>query len=178
MTKMDGDARGGAALSIRWVSGVPIKFIGVGEKVEALEPFYPDRLASRILGMGDVLTFIEKAEKTLDEKKALELQQKIRKNAFTLDDLLDQLKQIKKMGSIGQLAEMLPGMSRATMQVAPEDQEAQLKKTEAIIQSMTLEERANPAIIGGAGANALPRGAARTHTTSTSCSTSLPRCKR
>jgi signal recognition particle subunit SRP54 len=163
MTKMDGDARGGAALSIRWVSGVPIKFIGVGEKVEALEPFYPDRLASRILGMGDVLTFIEKAEKTLDEKQALELQQKIKKNAFTLEDLLDQLKQIKKMGSIGQLTEMLPGMSRAAAQVAPEDQEAQLKKTEAIIQSMTPQERANPAIIGGSRRKRIAQGSG-THT--------------
>ncbi len=163
MTKMDGDARGGAALSIRWVSGVSIKFIGVGEKVDALEPFYPDRLASRILGMGDVLTFIEKAEKNLDEKKALELQQKIKKNAFTLEDLLDQLKQIKKMGSIGQLAEMIPGMSRAAAQVAPEDQEAQLKKTEAIIQSMTPEERANPSIIGGSRRKRIAQGSG-THT--------------
>ena len=163
MTKLDGDARGGAALSIRWVSGVPIKFIGVGEKVEAFEPFYPDRLASRILGMGDVLTFIEKAEKNLDEKKALELQQKIKKNAFTLEDLLEQLKSIKKMGSIGQLAEMIPGMSRAAAQVAPEDQEKQLKKTEAIIQSMTPQERANPAIIGGSRRKRIAQGSG-THT--------------
>ena len=163
MTKMDGDARGGAALSIRWVSGVPIKFIGVGEKVEALEPFYPDRLASRILGMGDVLTFIEKAEKTLDEKKALELQQKIKRDAFTLEDLLDQLKSIKKMGSIGQLAEMIPGMSRATAQIPEEEQEAQLKKAEAIIQSMTPQERANPAIIGGSRRKRIAQGSG-THT--------------
>ncbi len=163
MTKMDGDARGGAALSIRWVSGVPIKFIGVGEKVDALEPFYPDRLASRILGMGDVLTFIEKAEKTLDEKKALELQKKIKKSGFTLEDLLEQLKQIKKMGPIGQLAEMLPGMSKVASQLPEGAQEAQLKKVEAIIQSMTPQERANPSIIGGSRRKRIARGSG-THT--------------
>jgi signal recognition particle subunit SRP54 len=163
MTKMDGDARGGAALSIRWVSGVPIKFIGIGEKVDALEPFYPDRLASRILGMGDVLTFIEKAEKTLDEKKAVELQKNIQKNAFTLDDLLGQFKDIKKMGSIGQLTAMIPGMSQATAQISEEQQEAQLKKAEAIIQSMTLQERANPSIIGGSRRKRIARGSG-THT--------------
>ncbi|MGD0779396.1 MAG: signal recognition particle protein [Dehalococcoidales bacterium] len=163
MTKMDGDARGGAALSIRWVSGVPIKFIGVGEKVEALEPFYPDRLASRILGMGDVLTFIEKAEKTLDEKKALELQKKIKKSAFTLEDLLEQLKAIKKMGPIGQLAEMLPGMNKISSQLPEGAQEAQMKKVEAIIQSMTPQERANPSIIGGGRRKRIARGSG-THT--------------
>jgi signal recognition particle subunit SRP54 len=158
MTKMDGDARGGAALSIRWVSGVPIKYIGIGEKVDALEPFYPDRLASRILGMGDVLTFVEKAEKTLDEKKALELQKKIRKSGFTLEDLLEQLKAIKKMGPIGQIVEMLPGMSRMTSQLPEGAQEAQMKKIEAIIQSMTPEERANPSIIGGSRRKRIARG--------------------
>src|SRR4030043_434313 len=127
---------------LRWVSGVPIKFIGIGEKVEALEPFYPDRLASRILGMGDVLTFIEKAEKTLDEKKALELQKKIKKSGFTLEDLLEQLKAIKKMGPIAQLADMLPGMNKISSQLPEGAQEAQMKKVEAIIQSMTPEERA------------------------------------
>jgi signal recognition particle subunit SRP54 len=158
MTKMDGDARGGAALSIRWVSGVPIKFMGIGEKVDAMEPFYPDRLASRILGMGDVLTFIEKAEKTLDEKKALELQKKIQKSGFTLEDLLDQLKAIKKMGPIGQIVEMLPGMSKLSSKLPEGAQEAQLKKTEAIIQSMTPQERANPSIIGGSRRRRIARG--------------------
>ena len=158
MTKMDGDARGGAALSIRWVSGVPIKFIGVGEKVDALEPFYPDRLASRILGMGDVLTFIEKAEKTLDEKKALELQKKIRKAGFTLEDLLEQLKAIKKMGPIAQIAEMLPGMSKLSSQLPEGAQEAHLKKLEAIIQSMNPEERNNPSLIGGSRRRRIARG--------------------
>ncbi len=158
MTKMDGDARGGAALSIRWVSGVPIKFIGIGEKVDALEPFYPDRLASRILGMGDVLTFIEKAEKTLDEKKALDLQKKIQKYGFTLEDLLDQLKAIKKMGPIGQIADMLPGMSKLSGRLPEGAQEAQLKKIEAIIQSMTPEERDNPSLIGGSRRRRIARG--------------------
>jgi signal recognition particle subunit SRP54 len=158
MTKMDGDARGGAALSIRWVSGVPIKFIGVGEKVDALEPFYPDRLASRILGMGDVLTFIEKAEKSLDEKKALELQKKIQKSGFNLEDFLDQLKTIRKMGPIAQIVEMLPGMSRLANKLPSGDQEAQLKKVESIVLSMTPEERRNPTIIGGSRRKRIARG--------------------
>jgi signal recognition particle subunit SRP54 len=158
MTKMDGDARGGAALSIRWVSGVPIKFIGVGEKVDALEPFYPDRLASRILGMGDVLTFIEKAEKTLDEKKALELQKKIKKSGFDLEDFLDQLKAIKKMGPIAQLAEMIPGMGKLAAKLPDGVQEAHMKKIEAIVLSMTPEERCNPNIIGGSRRKRIAKG--------------------
>jgi len=112
LTKMDGDARGGAALSIRWVSGVPIKFIGIGEKVDAFEPFYPDRLASRILGMGDVLTFIEKAEKTFDEQRVKELEKKVRTASFDLDDFLSQLRDIRKMGPVAQLVEMLPGAAQ------------------------------------------------------------------
>src|SRR4030042_1021245 len=131
---MDGDARGGAALSIRWVSGVPIKFIGIGEKTEAFEQFYPDRLALRILGMGDVLTFIEKAEKTFDEKKALELQKKVKNATFDMEDLLEQLKAIKKMGPIAQLAEMLRGMGKIPANLPAGAQGAQLKKVEAIIQ--------------------------------------------
>jgi signal recognition particle subunit SRP54 len=158
MTKMDGDARGGAALSIRWVSGVPIKFIGMGEKADNFEPFYPDRLASRILGMGDVLTFIEKAEKTLDEKKALELQKKIRKSGFDLEDFLEQLKAIKKMGPIAHLAEMLPGMGKLAAKLPDGAQEAQLKKVEAIVLSMTPEERKNPSIIGGSRRKRIARG--------------------
>jgi signal recognition particle subunit SRP54 len=158
MTKMDGDARGGAALSIRWVSGVPIKFIGVGEKVDAFEPFYPDRLASRILGMGDVLTLIEKAEKTFDEKKALELQKKIQKSGMNLEDFLDQLKTIRKMGPIAQIAEMLPGISRLASRLPDGAQEAQLRKVESIILSMTPEERRNPSIIGGSRRKRIARG--------------------
>jgi signal recognition particle subunit SRP54 len=149
LTKMDGDARGGAALSIRWVSGVPVKFLGVGEKSDAFEPFYPDRLASRILGMGDVLTFIEKAEKTLDEKKALELQKKVKSASFDLEDFLEQLRALKRMGPIAQLAEMLPGMSRLANKLPDGVQEAQLKKVEAIVLSMTPQERRTPNIIGG-----------------------------
>jgi len=158
LTKMDGDARGGAALSIRWVSGVPIKFIGIGEKLDAFEPFHPDRLASRILGMGDVLTFIEKAEKTLDEEKALELQKKVRTATFNLEDFLEQLKAIKKMGPIAQLADMLPGMSRIASRLPDGAQEEQLQKVEAIILSMTPEERQNPTIIGGSRRRRIANG--------------------
>jgi signal recognition particle subunit SRP54 len=158
MTKMDGDARGGAALSIRWVSGVPIKFIGTGEKADAFEQFYPDRLASRILGMGDVLTFIEKAEKTLDEKKAQELQKKIKTSSFNLEDFLEQLKAIKKMGPLAQLAEMLPGVSKIASRLPDGAQEAQMKKVEAIVLSMTPQERQNPSIIGGSRRKRIARG--------------------
>ncbi len=164
LTKMDGDARGGAALSIRWVSGVPIKFIGIGEKTDAFEPYYPDRLASRILGMGDVLTFIEKAEKTLDEKKAQELQRKVKTASFNLEDFLEQLKAIKKMGPIAQLAEMLPGMSRMASSLPDGAQEAQMQKVEAIILSMTPQERQNPGIIGGSRRRRIANGSGtRTH---------------
>jgi signal recognition particle subunit SRP54 len=158
LTKMDGDARGGAALSIRWVSGVPIKFIGVGEKADAFEQYHPDRLASRILGMGDVLTFIEKAEKTLDEKKAQELQRKVKTASFNLEDFLEQLKAIKSMGPIAQLADMLPGMSKIASKLPDGAQEAQLKKVESIILSMTPQERQNPAIIGGSRRRRIANG--------------------
>jgi len=149
LTKMDGDARGGAALSIRWVSGVPIKFIGIGEKVEDIEPFHPDRLASRILGMGDMLTFIEKAEKTFDEQRARELEKKVRTASFNLEDFLSQLREVKKIGPLSQLVEMLPGMPQLTRQLPEGMEEKQLKKVEAIILSMTSEERVNPNIIDG-----------------------------
>ena len=158
MTKMDGDARGGAALSIRWVSGVPIKFIGTGEKADAFEPFYPDRLASRILGMGDVLTLIEKAQQNFDEKKAQALQQKIKKSGFDMEDLLEQMKALKKMGPISQIAEMIPGMGKLAAKMPEGAQEAQMKKVEAIIQSMTAEERKNPTIIGGSRRKRIARG--------------------
>ncbi|MFQ5996280.1 MAG: signal recognition particle protein [Dehalococcoidales bacterium] len=158
LTKMDGDARGGAALSIRWVSGVPIKFISIGEKVDALEPFYPDRLASRILGMGDVLTFIEKAEATFDEQQAKKLQKKVQTASFDLDDFLSQLRTVKKMGPVAQLVEMLPGVSQLTSRLPEGTEEKQLKKVEAIILSMTPEERRNPNIIGGSRRRRIARG--------------------
>jgi len=158
LTKMDGDARGGAALSIRWVSGVPVKFIGIGEKVDAFEPFYPDRLASRILGMGDMLTFIEKAEKTFDEQQAKELAKKVRTASFNLDDFLSQLREVKKMGSLAQLVEMLPGLSSLSGRLSGGVEEKQLKKVEAIILSMTPEERRNPAIIDGSRRHRIASG--------------------
>jgi len=164
LTKMDGDARGGAALSIRWVSGVPVKFIGTGEKADAFEPFHPDRLASRILGMGDVLTFIEKAEKTLDVKQAQELQKKVKTASFNLEDFQEQLQAIRKMGPIAQLADMLPGMGRLTSHLPDGAQEEQLKKVEAIIASMTPRERRNPQIIGGSRRRRIAQGSGtRTH---------------
>jgi len=158
LTKMDGDARGGAALSIRRVSGVPIKFIGIGEKVDAFEPFYPDRLASRILGMGDVLTFIEKAGKTFDEQRVKELEKKVRTASFNLDDFLSQLRDIRKMGPVAQLVEMLPGVSQLARRLPEGMEEKQLKKVEAMILSMTPEERRNPNIIDGSRRRRIAQG--------------------
>ena len=146
LTKLDGDTRGGAALSVRHVTGKPIKFIGTGEKLDTIEPFHPERMASRILGMGDVLSLIEKAEQAFDEKKANELEKKIRESTFTLDDYLDQFQQIKKMGNIEQLAGMMPGMKPGALKDAKVDEKA-LARTEAIIKSMTRIEREKPDII-------------------------------
>ncbi len=146
LTKMDGDTRGGAALSVRYVTGKPIKFIGTGEKLDTIEPFYPDRIASRILGMGDVLSLIEKAEQAIDEKKAAELERKMRESTFTLDDFLEQFRQIKSMGSLDQLMGMIPGMNAGALKDAQID-EKQMARTEAIILSMTREEREKPDII-------------------------------
>lgn len=147
LTKMDGDTRGGAALSIRAVVEKPIKFISMGEKLDNLEPFYPDRIASRILGMGDVLTLVEKAQQQFDEAEAKELEDKIRKNEFTLEDFLQQLRQIKKMGSLRDLLGMLPGMDKALRNVQIDDKA--FARVEAIILSMTKDERHNPKIING-----------------------------
>jgi len=158
LTKMDGDARGGAALSIRWVSGVPIKFMGVGEKVGDFEPFYPDRLASRILGMGDMLSFIEKAEKTFDQKRVKELEKKVKDASFDLEDFLDQLGEIQKMGPVAQLVEMLPGASKLARGMPDGMQEKQLKKVEAMIRSMTPGERQNPNLIDGSRRRRIARG--------------------
>ncbi len=146
LSKLDGDARGGAALSIRATTGKPIKFIGVGEKLDMIEPFHPDRMASRILGMGDVLTLIEKAEQSFDEKKALETAERLKANKFTLDDYLDQMAQIRNMGDLGDIAGMIPGMNAAALQGAKMDEKA-LARQEAIILSMTKKERDNPGIL-------------------------------
>ena len=146
LSKLDGDARGGAALSIRYATGKPIKFIGVGEKLDMIEPFYPDRMASRILGMGDVLTLIEKAEQSFDEKKALEAAEKLRSNRFSLADYLDQMAQLRSMGDLGDLAAMIPGMDAKALKGAKLDEKA-MARQEAIILSMTKGERDNPSII-------------------------------
>ena len=146
MSKMDGDARGGAALSVKAVTGKPIKFIGTGEKLDQIEPFHPGRMASRILGMGDVLTLIEKAEAAFDQKKAAELEQKLRSNKFTLSDFYDQLTQLKGMGGLDEIAGMIPGMNAGALKGAQVDEKA-MARTEAIIQSMTPYERENPSVL-------------------------------
>ncbi len=149
LTKMDGDARGGAALSIKAVTNKPIKFIGVGEKLSELEPFHPDRMASRILGMGDMLTLIEKAQNMVDQKKALELEKKLRKSEFTLDDFRDQMVQIRKLGPIKDLLKMIPGVANNKQFKKMEVDEGELVRVEAIINSMTAKERRDYTIING-----------------------------
>jgi signal recognition particle subunit SRP54 len=149
LTKLDGDARGGAALSIREMVGKPILYSGVGEKLEALEPFYPDRLASRILGMGDVLSLIDKVQQTVEEKEAARIQKAFQKQQFTLEEFQLQLQQIKRMGSMSSLLEMIPGGKKLASQVDAEKAEKEMKRVEAIINSMTLQERRNPAILNG-----------------------------
>ena len=162
LTKMDGDARGGAALSIKFVTGLPVKFIGTGEKASAIEPFYPDRLASRILGMGDVLTLIEKTEEAFDEQRAKQLEKKMRTAELNLEDFLLQLRQIKKMGSLSQLVELLPGFSKLASSISESGGDDQLRKIEAIILSMTPGERCNPAIIGGSRRRRIAHGSGTT----------------
>ena len=147
LTKLDGDTRGGAALSVRAVTGKPIKFVGMGEKLDDLEPFYPDRMASRILGMGDVLTLIDKAQEQLDFKSSEKMAKKLKENSFDLDDLLEQMKQIRKMGPLGQILSMLPGVKGQIGDEEAQQGEAQLRQVESIINSMTRAERAKPAII-------------------------------
>ena len=148
MTKMDGDSRGGAALSAKKVTGKPVKFIGMGEKFDALEPFHPERMASRILGMGDMLSLIEKAQESYDEEKAAKLEKKLRKNEFTLEDFLDQMGEVQKMGGIGKMLEMLPGMnSKSVSDDEIEKSEKEFRQMEAIICSMTLDERRNPSLL-------------------------------
>ncbi len=156
LTKLDGDARGGAALSIKAVTGVPIKFAGTGEKTADFEPFYPDRLASRILGMGDVVSLVEKAQETIDQKEAERMAEKLRKADFNLEDFLAQMQQVKKMGSMQSIMGMMPGMSGVQL---PDDSDRQLKRTEAIIQSMTVQERRKPALLNGNRRIRIARGA-------------------
>jgi signal recognition particle subunit SRP54 len=147
LTKIDGDARGGAALSISAVTGVPVKFMGTGEKTDALEVFHPDRLAGRILGMGDILTLVERAQETVDLKQAQKMEEKLRKNSFTLEDMLDQMQQLQKMGPIGQIVGMIPGLGGMAKEAQKAVDNGDLKRTEAIIRSMTPRERRDPAIL-------------------------------
>jgi signal recognition particle subunit SRP54 len=160
LTQMDGDARGGAALSIRAVTGVPLKFLGMGEKIEALAQFYPDRLASRILGMGDMLTLIEQTQELYDQEEAVKLQKKLTKGQFTLDDFLTQMQQMKKMGSMSQILDMIPGLNQLTRrpEMAAALDDKQFKRVEAIILSMTPRERQNPVIIDGSRRRRIARG--------------------
>jgi signal recognition particle subunit SRP54 len=163
LTKMEGDARGGAALSIQAVTGKPIKFVGVGEKLSALEPFHPDRIAGRILGMGDMLTLIEKAQDTMDQQKALELREKLKKNEFTLEDFRDQLRQVRKMGSLEQILSMIPGLNKMPKKMKgmmPDERE--LVKIEAIINSMTPLERRKYQIINASRRKRIAKGSGTT----------------
>jgi signal recognition particle subunit SRP54 len=158
LTKIDGDARGGAALSISAVTGIPVKFLGTGEKTDALEPFHPDRLAGRILGMGDVLTLVERAQEHYDEKQAARMAEKLRKNSFTLQDMLDQMEQVRKMGPMGQLMEMIPGLGGMAKEAQASVDRGDLKRVEAIIRSMTTEEREDPSMLNGARRRRIARG--------------------
>jgi signal recognition particle subunit SRP54 len=158
MTKIDGDARGGAALSISAVTGLPVKFLGTGEKSDALEPFHPDRLAGRILGMGDVLTLIERAQENIDEKQAEQIAEKLRRNTFTLDDFLSQMQQLKKMGPLGGLMEMIPGFGGMAKDAQAAVDSGQLKRVEAIIQSMTRVERNDPGVLNASRRRRIARG--------------------
>ncbi|MCH2518215.1 MAG: signal recognition particle protein [Dehalococcoidia bacterium] len=163
MTKMDGDARGGAALSVTRVTGVPIKYMGVGERPDALELFYPDRMASRILDMGDVLTLIEKAQESVDENQAKEMERKFREASFDLEDFLTQIQAVKKMGSLSQIMEMIPGMGQMSSKLkAGALDDGQIERVEAIIRSMTREERQKPEIINGSRRRRISRGSGTT----------------
>ena len=157
LTKMDGDTRGGAALSVKYVTGKPIKFVGTGEKLDALELFHPDRMASRILGMGDILSLIEKAEEAFDKKNAEELEKKMREQTFSLEDFLDQMRQLKKMGNLDQILGMIPGANTGALKNAQVD-ESQMAKIEAIILSMTKKERLYPDIINGSRRKRIANG--------------------
>jgi signal recognition particle subunit SRP54 len=160
ITKLDSDTRGGAALSVRAITGKPIKFVGMGEKAEDLEPFFPERMASRILGMGDVLSLIDQAQQAFDEQEALELEKKMRTNDFTLEDFLSQMQQVKKMGPLKNILGMIPGMNRINIDDAEIDDKA-VSHMEAIIQSMTRAERKNPSIINGSRKKRIASGCGR-----------------
>lgn len=162
LTKTDGDARGGAAISMRAVTGVPIKFLGTSEKVDGIEVFYPDRMASRILGMGDVLTMIEKAEATMDQAEAVRMEKKLRDASFDLDDFLKQMRQIKKMGPLTGLLEMIPGVGRVAKELDPQATDKQMNRIEAIICSMTLAERHNPGLLNGSRKRRVAAGSGTT----------------
>ena len=162
LTKIDGDARGGAALSISAVTGLPVKFLGTGEKTDALEPFHPDRLAGRILGMGDILTLVERAQETFDVKQAQQMEEKLRKASFTLEDMLDQLQQVQKMGPIGQIMSMIPGMGGMANEAQAAVDRGELKRTEAIIRAMTPAERRDPSILTGSRRRRIAAGAGTT----------------
>jgi signal recognition particle subunit SRP54 len=162
LTKIDGDARGGAALSISAVTGLPVKFLGTGEKTDALEPFHPDRLAGRILGMGDILTLVERAQETFDVKQAQQMEEKLRKASFTLEDMLDQLQQVQKMGPIGQIMSMIPGMGGMANEAQAAVDRGELKRTEAIIRAMTPAERRDPTILTGSRRRRIAAGAGTT----------------
>jgi signal recognition particle subunit SRP54 len=162
LTKVDGDARGGAAISVRAVTGVPIKFMGVGEKTDALEVFHPDRLATRILGMGDMLTLIEKAQETFDQEQVAKAAQKMMEARFDMEDFLQQLKQVKKLGPISGLLDMIPGLGNMKQQIDPNEAEKSMQQIEAIINSMTLVERQRPDIIGGSRKRRIARGSGTT----------------
>ena len=161
LTKLDGDTRGGAALSVKAVTGKPIKFTGIGEKLSEIEPFYPDRMASRILGMGDMLSLIEKAQEAFDEKKAIELEKKMRTLQFTFDDFLDQMQQLKKMGPLSQVLGMLPGVDAGSLKNMNVD-EKKMSHVEAIIKSMTKKERIDPSIINGSRRKRIAQGSGTT----------------
>jgi signal recognition particle subunit SRP54 len=158
LTKIDGDARGGAALSISAVTGLPVKFLGTGEKTDALESFHPDRLASRILGMGDVLTLVERAQEHFDEKQAAKMAEKLRKNSFTLQDMLEQMEQVRKIGPMGQIMEMIPGMGGYAKQAQDSVDRGDMKRAEAIIKSMTPIERNDPNVLNAGRRRRIAQG--------------------
>ena len=164
LTKIDGDARGGAALSISAVTGLPVKFLGTGEKTDALEVFHPDRLAGRILGMGDVLTLVERAQEAFDQKQAVQVQEKLRKGSFTLEDFLEQLQQLQKMGPLGQIMNMLPGMGGMAKEAQAAVDRGEHRRIEAIIRAMTPRERRDPGVLNASRRRRIATGSGTTLT--------------